>query len=274
MSALRVCAVQMAHGSTLDDNLRHARDLLARAAEGGAALALLPEYWFAQARGLPTELAPRAPELRAFLADASRDLGLAVAANLLEASPEGVVRNLGVAYEKGRPALEQAKVHPMPREAAAGVAPGERLAAAPVAGTVAGMLVCADILYPEAAAVLALQRAEVLLNPVMSPWREADPTKDARDALFVARAYDAAAFVVKAGGFRRPADATPSPGGPPPGVAGRSLVAAPWGLLARYRDDFEEELLFADLDLDALRAFRKHKEGFPARRPEAYRDLL
>jgi N-carbamoylputrescine amidase len=122
--------------------------------------------------------------------------------------------------------------------------------------------VCADVLYPEAARILALQGAEILINPVLSPFREVDNTKEARDAIFIARAYDSGAFVLKAGGFRRGA------------IAGRSLVAAPWGLVARYADDFAEALLVADLDFERLHDFRKHQASFPARRPEAYEGLL
>lgn len=273
MDTLRACVVQMAHGDTLDDNLRHARHLLGAARDGGASLALLPEYFFSTPTATPPDAAPWAGRVRRFFEEASRDLGLVVAGNLVEAQGDRVL-NLGVAYEDGRPVLEQAKVHPMPREASWGVAAGERFQAQSAAGVPMGMLVCADILYPEAARVLALQGAEILLNPVMSPFREEDTGKSAREAIFVARAYDSGAFVLKAGGFRRPAGAPPPAGGPPRAVAGRSLVAAPWGVLARYRDDFEEELLFADLDFARLRHFRKGQEQFPPRQPGAYRDLL
>lgn len=195
------------------------------------------------------------------LADASRTLGLAVAANLIEARGAAFA-NVGVVYEAGALVMEQDKVHPMPREAAAGVAGGPSLRTARVAGHDAGMLVCADILYPEAARVLSLQGAEILLNPVMSPWREVDDGREARVAMYVGRAYDAGAFVVKAAGYRERA------------IAGRSLVTAPWGVLARAKGDFAEELLFAKLDFDKLRAFREKQAQFPARRPEAYDGLL
>ena len=261
---LRAALVQAPHLPTLDENLARAAEDLRAAADAGARLVLLPEYFWTPA-GLPTEAVPRMPEVRAFLAARSRALGLAVAANVLEPRG-GRLRNVGVVYDGGGSVLEQDKIHPMPREAAAGVAGGDRLAAAPVAGVPTGMLVCADILYPEAARILGLQGAEVLLNPVMSPYKEEDLTRGARDSLFVARAYDSGAFVLKAGGFRRGGDH---------GVAGRSLAAAPWGLLARARDDFGAELLVADLDLAQLRAFRASQaKGFPPRRPEAYRDLV
>ena len=265
MDSLKAALVQMRHGDSLAANLAAARAGLEAARDAGAALAMLPEYWFAVFPGTPADNAEAAAEARGFLAAASRDLGLAVAGNVVERMA-GALWNLGVAYEGGRLVLEQPKVHPMPREAAAGVVGGDGLEAGHVAGRPAGMLVCADVLYPEAARVLALQGAEILLNPVMSPYREEDETRGARDAVFVARAYDSGAFVLKAGGWRR-ADA-------PPVVAGRSLAAAPWGVLAKARGDFGDEVLVVDLDFGKLRRFREHQSGFPPRRPEAYGGLL
>lgn len=270
MDVLRVAAVQMEHQDTPAQAFERAYGLLREARRQGARLALLPEYFFSGPGGEPEDLAREGPVVRRFLLETSRELDMAVAGNALEPAGSALV-NVGLVAEAGRFALEQPKVHPMPREAAGGVAPGARFAAAPVLGLTTGMLVCADILYPEAARVLALQGARILLNPVMSPWRPQaeDPTRAARESLFVARAYDNGAFVLKAGGWRRP-----TADGPARGVAGRSLVTAPWGTLARARDDFAEEVLVTDLDLDALERFRKAQEAFPARRPEAYRDLV
>lgn len=265
MDRLRAALVQMPHGASLDANLQQARACLEDARAAGAGLAVLPEYFFAAFPGAPPDAAEGAVRIRDALARASRDLGLAVAANVIERR-DGALWNLGVVYEAGVLVLEQPKIHPMPREAASGVAGGPSLRAGKVAGRPMGMLVCADILYPEAARVVALQGAQVLLNPVMSPWREEDDTLGSRDAIFVARAYDSGAFVLKAGGFRR-ADA-------PPVVAGRSLVAAPWGLLAKAKGEFAEEVVVADLDFGRLTRFREHQARFPARRPEAYGGLL
>lgn len=260
---MRIALAQMRHGDSLDENLTSARGLIATAREGGATLVLLPEHW--SAHGPPT--AEESVAVRRFFEEETRGTRCAIAGNLIEAGPSGKLWNVGVAYENGVRVLEQRKIHPMPREAAAGVEGGAGVSVANVLGRPMGVLVCADILYPEVARVLALQGAEVLLNPVMSPYREADDTKGARDAIFVARAYDSGAFVLKAAGFRRPEKERA-------GIAGRSLVAAPWGILAHYAEEFQEEILFADLDFVRLARFREHQASFPARRPEAYVGLL
>lgn len=255
----RVACVQMRHGKTVQQALSRARDGVEAAAEAGAGLALLPEYFFASAD--PDRADDAAGEVRAFLEAASDETGIAVAGNVVE--PAGDARvNVGVVAVDGEPVLEQPKIHPMAHEAKRGVRGGDRFAVADVAGMPTGMIVCADVLFPEVGQILARRGAKVMLNPVMSPMRADDPTREARESLYVARAYDAGAFVVKAGGVRDP------------DVAGRSLVAAPWGLVARYGDDTAEELLVADLDLAELEAFREDRGRFPKRRPEAYGELV
>lgn len=297
---VKAALLQMPHGDRFEENLDKARAMARRAAESGARIAVLPEYFFATFQGGPETAAEHARAIREMLAATSRECGLILAANLIERREAQGAKgeasrlvNLGVVYDDGRLAFEQPKIHPMPREAASGVHPGDAFRAGSAGGRAMGMLVCADVLYPEAARVLALQGVEVLLNPVMSPFREDDLTRGSRDAIFVARAYDSGAFVLKAGGFRRPhagevppsslperaSSASPQlapripPRGPPPGIAGRSLIAAPWGVLAKARDDFTEEIVMAELDFATLERFRLGQGSFPARRPDAYRDL-
>lgn len=262
---MKVAVVQSLHRDSVEANLDAARRHLADAAAKGAEVALLPEYWFLPPREDPAAevrgAALREPEFLAFLAEQSRATGMAVAANTLAASGDRLLNVLRVA-DAGRVAWTQPKIHPMPGEAAWGVAGGPKLVVHALRGVPAGGLVCADVLYPEAARLLALQGAEIVLNPVLSRLRTPDPTKDAREAVFVARAWDGACFVLKASGCL------------PGRIAGRSLVAAPWGLLARYRDEAAEEVLVADLDLAALRAFRKEQRGLEERRPDAYGALV
>ncbi|MHB8605443.1 MAG: carbon-nitrogen hydrolase family protein [Thermoplasmatota archaeon] len=263
---MKVAAIQMSHAPTLDGAFATAARLARDAAGGGAELAVLPEYFFAPfaegERG-PATAATHARQVDTFLRETSRALGIALAGNLV-AGTENVVR----VYDRGALVGEQAKVHPMPREAEAGIRGGDSFRTFTLRGITAGTIVCADVFYPEASRILSLAGARLLLNPVMSPYREADPTKAARESVYVARAWDAAAFVVKAGGFWKPQREGQ------PTIAGRSLITAPWGTLARYRDDFTEEVLVADLDFGALAAFREQHRGFKAREPKAYRSLV
>ena len=262
---LIAAVVQMRNRATLREGLEAADAHVAAARDQGARLVLLPEYFFVpEGRLAVPELAREADTVKAYLQEASRRHGLALAGNVLETVEGGRVHNVAYAFHDGRQVGRQAKVHPMPNELQAGIAPADRFAAFQVGDVSAGFLVCADILYPESSRVLSLQGVDLLLNPVMSPHRAVgDVTQEARTALYIARAWDAAAFVLKAGGFTGDRRAV-----------GRSLIAAPWGILARYEDEWREQVLTARLDLSTLREFRKGHRGFQDRQPQAYGSLI
>ncbi len=266
---LRVAAIQFQNRATIDEALVSAREVVGRAVERGARLVLLPEYFAAPTGVRPgtreSDLVARVGEIEAMLADVSAEHGVTVSGTSLDAR-NGGLQNVAFVYHAGSRIGAQAKVHPMPREESMGLVPGVDFHLMDAAGVKLGVLVCADVLYPEASRILSLDGVEVILNPVMSPYRGGDgedPTRSARESVFVARAWDAAAFVVKAGVTSTDRRAV-----------GRSLVAAPWGLLARYADEWTEEILIADLDRGALSAFRKTQRGLEARQPAAYRRLL
>ena len=75
-SLLRVAAIQMVSGASLDDNLKSADALLAQAAQQGAKLALLPEYFCLLGASDRDKVAireqPGTGPIQQFLADAAR----------------------------------------------------------------------------------------------------------------------------------------------------------------------------------------------------------
>lgn len=259
---LRAALLQMHLAPTLPEAEAKALALAREAARQGATLALLPEYWFMPtSEGRPKGTDPRFLALREALQRMSREAGLALAGNAPEQA-EGKVWNTLFVFDRGALVLAQRKIHPMPTEEQWGIAAWPSLAVQRWNGAALGGLVCADVLHPEAARILALQGAEVVLNPVMS-WKKAnDATKEARKAMFVARAYDNACFVLKAG----------SVGSTVPGsqLVGRSLATAPWGVIAEAKDEMGEEIVLADLDLERLREERKRSLSLGRRHPEAY----
>ncbi len=266
---MRAAAIQFLHRASVDEALEAAHDAVLRAHAGGAGIILLPEYFAAPSDAAvakdPKHLAGRADDVARAVARMSRETGAVVAAASLAERDGGIV-NEGYVYAAGKPVGVQRKVHPMPNEEAWGLIPGEGFHVFEVGDLRLGVLVCADVLYPEAPRIMSLDNVDIILNPVMSPWRgddDEDVTRVARESMFVARSWDAAAFVIKAGATS-----------PNRKAVGRSLIAAPWGVLARYRDPWAEEVLLADLDLVQIREFRKTHRGLQARQPDAYRRLI
>lgn len=239
MSPDNLVAVQHAHPP---DPRKDVPPLLERAgravADGG--IAVLPEYFYGS-RGDPVtpERASDLAFVEEAVLEASRETEGALVATVPELD-EGVLHNTAIVAEDGRVRLRQRKLLPTQAEREAGVEPGEGIQTAQLQGLEVGVLVCADVLSLRLVAEMAEFSPDVLAVPVMSPNREEDPTRSARTSVFVARAWDLGAYVVKAGGHAEPE------------VVGRSLVTAPWGVLARARDPFGSTLLSAPIDRDEL----------------------
>jgi predicted amidohydrolase len=77
---MKAAAIQMVSGASLDANLRAAHALLREAAQQGAELAVLPEYFCLMGHQDTDKLAVREPPgsgtVQAFLASTARELGL------------------------------------------------------------------------------------------------------------------------------------------------------------------------------------------------------
>ena len=141
-----------------------------------------------------------------------------------------------------------------------------------------GVLVCWDQWYPEAARLMALAGAELLLYPTAIGW---DPTDEQaekdrqRDAWITVQRGHAVAnglplLACNRTGFETdPADATS-------GIQfwGSSFVAGPQGeFLARAGTD-ARELLLAEVDLGRIENVRRIWPFLRDRRIDAYADLL
>ena len=274
---LRIALLQLA-GSGYDREASLARGLAAcrRAAAAGADVALFPELWstgyaFSDgdlARWRAQAIADDDPWVVAY-ADLAAELGMAIGVTYLERSARGPRNALTLFDRRGREALTYAKVHicsfDLPEQA---LTPGAEFPVARLetrAGPVAvGAMICFDREFPEAARVLALGAAELILVPNACEL-EANRLGQVR-----ARAFEnmvAVAVVNYAA----------------PQENGHSTVVDPIAFDAdgRSRDTrvFEageaEEVCVVRLDLGALRAWRRREVwGNECRRPQTYGALV
>lgn len=186
---LNVALLQLeAGGRDRAANLERGLEACRDAKVAGVQLALFPEMWnigYDLRDDEPIkELATYAidlddPFLEAF-SELAGELDLAIAVTFLQRWPDRPRDTVAVFDRHGRPALTYAKVHTCDWDLEAALTPGDRFdvcdletAAGPVR---VGAMICFDLLFPEAARVLMLEGAELILVPNacdVEPWRAA-----------------------------------------------------------------------------------------------------
>lgn len=286
---LRVALVQdRDHGST-EANLAAIEAAVARAAEAGARLVLLQElhngpYFcqhedtaeFDRAEPIP---GPSTARLGAL---AARH-GVVLVASLFERRAAGLYHNTAVVLERdGRLLGRYRKMH-IPDDPGFlekfYFTPGD-LGFTPIETSVGrlGVLVCWDQWYPEAARLMALAGADLLLYPTAIGWDPADADDEKarqREAWITVQRGHAVAnglplLAVNRVGF----EPSPTPGNRGIAFWGSSFIAGPQGeFLARAGTD-DPELLVCDVDLARSEAVRRIWPFLRDRRIDAYGDLL
>ena len=255
---MKVAALQMVSGVSLQANLDSARVLLEQAAAGGAELAALPEYFCLMGHKDSDKLAVREGfgegEVQRFLADTARELGLWIVGGTLPLAcrDEARVRNTSMVFsptgervarydkihlfkfDNGREQYDESRVIESGGETVAfdvTSRDGQRWRI--------GMSVCYDLRFPELYRAL---RADVLLVPSAFTY----VTGQAHwELLLRARAVENLAYVV-----------APAQGGTHENgrrTWGHSMVVDPWGVVLAQQAEGPGVVL---ADLDAARQAR------------------
>ena len=263
---MRVAVCQVNSRSDRAANLTTAVALLHRAADAGAALAVLPEYldYLGPVDGRPKP-EPVDGEFAATFADAARQLGMWVVAGSFQESGPDATRtyNTSLVFDRsGALAATYRKIHlfdiDIPgrvseRESNA-VAPGGEVVTVDIDGVRVGMSICYDLRFPELYRQLAIDGAQVLLVPAAFT---AHTGRDHWEVLLRARAIENQCYVVAAG----------QSGDHEPGKScyGRSMVVDPWGTVVAQAVD-GVGVIIADLDLDRLVRLRRELPSLANRR--------
>jgi omega-amidase len=237
-------------------NHARAEELLSRAAEGGARLAMLPEMFstgfsmnaerLAQPPGGPSE---------AFLAARARALDLWILASVPE---QGVPRprNMALLIPPKGETIRYAKIHPFSyAHEHEYYAAGDRVVTASVEGVRVTPLICYDLRFPEPFRAAA---AETDLFAVVANWPEL--RREHWRTLLRARAIENQAYVA---GVNRVGD------GDGLRYRGDSAVVDPLGETLVEGDD-GERVLFAEVDPGRVSRLRSRFPALEDRRPEAY----
>ncbi|MGO1543221.1 MAG: nitrilase-related carbon-nitrogen hydrolase [Gulosibacter sp.] len=293
MTGLRVASVQFELRSeeSLDAYLTHTEALVSEAVGNGAELVVFPEFASTGLLGTISDHEVTAEtisddyrhHLASFadaIAAATQDIAQRHNVTLLSGShnriaEDGSLRNTAfLAHPDGRLEMQD-KLHLTPQEHEMGATGGNELLVTQIGPFKAGLLICADIQFPELSRYLSKNGVELIVCPSLT-WnrRGVHRVKTGCEA----RAIENQMFVVMSpliGSSGFPSDA-------PMYAVGKSLVTTPVdrafglndGLLAASESN-EEGIIYADLDLDVLSASRENPEapGLKLQRPDLYREL-
>jgi N-carbamoylputrescine amidase len=285
---LKVALVQEFDRGSVESNLAVIEQRVADAAAQGAQLVLLQElhnsaYFcqhenvaeFERAESIPGPSTERLGKLAA-------QYGVVIVGSLFERRAAGLYHNTAVVLETdGRLVGKYRKMH-IPDDPGFNekfyFTPGD-LGFNPIDTSVGrlGVLVCWDQWYPEAARLMALAGAEVLLYPTAIGW-DPDDAQDEKDRqrsawMLSHRGHAVANGLPVLSCNRVGHEASPLATS---GIRfwGSSHVLGPQGELLAEADPDSPQLLFAEVDLDRSENVRRIWPFLRDRRIDAYQDLL
>lgn len=258
---MKVAAIQMNSGPSVDENLEAVSDLVADAAAAGARLVVLPENVCLMADTHQRRLAAaaRGDEVATRLADLARGSSLCLVGGTipLPATHQRVTNSCLVYSALGQLMGRYDKMHLFDVQLEHGetygeseyTVPGDVPLSVEALDTCLGITICYDMRFPELYRDLTSRGAEVFTVP--SAFTVA--TGEAHwEVLLRARAIENLAMVIA------PAQEGTHVGGRK--TYGHSMIISPWGeILAQQR--FGSGVILAELDLARL---RQQRDEFPA----------
>lgn len=288
MSKLTFAVVQHANTDNYQDNLAKSIQGIREAAAKGAELIMLQELhtslYFCQVEDTDYfDLAETIPgQTTDTLGALAKELGIVLVCSLFEKRATGLYHNTAVVLEKdGSIAGKYRKMH-IPDDPAYYekffFTPGD-LGFNPIETSVGklGVLVCWDQWYPEAARLMALAGAEVLLYPTAIGW-SMDDDKDEqarqRDAwITIQRSHAIANNIPVLSANRVGFESDPS--GQTKGSLfwGSSMIVGGQGELLAQADTESETILVADWDRDRTEQLRRWWPYLRDRRIDEYGEL-
>ena len=286
---LKVALLQDAHRGSREANLDAIEAGLREAAAAGVELVLLQElhngpYFcqresveeFDQAETIPGPGTERIGKL-------ADELQLVIVASLFEKRATGLYHNTAVVFDRSAAISSKYRKMHIPDDPAFYekfyFTPGD-LGFEPIATSVGklGVLVCWDQWYPEAARLMALAGADLLLYPTAIGWDPNDEQAEKdrqRDAwITVQRGHAVANGLPLLACNRTGHESDPSHVGSGITFWGSSFVAGPQGEFLAQAETQGRALLIVDIDLARSEHVRRIWPFLRDRRIDAYGDLL
>lgn len=285
---MKVAIIQQRNSADIADNRRRIAQKTAALAASGAELIVNQELhdslYFCQMENVDLcSLAEPIPGPAAdFYSDLARLLQVVIVTSMFERRAPGLYHNTAVVFERdGSIAGKYRKMH-IPDDPAYYekfyFTPGD-LGFEPIRTSVGtlGVLVCWDQWYPEAARLMALAGAEILIYPTAIGWESSDTADEqARqlDAWITVQRGHAVAnglpvIAVNRTGYE------PDPSGATGGITfwGNSFAVGPQGEFLHHSPSDAEDSAIIDIDMNRTEQVRRWWPFLRDRRIDAYTDL-
>jgi len=271
MTILRVGLVQLNSRHDRAANLDAIAGLVAEAAGRGARLVLLPEHapYLGPADGYQEGAEAIPGPTSARFAELARRHGVYLhAGSMVERTDvPGKYANTSLVFDPaGAIIAKYRKIHlydvEIPGRVSAresdSVAPGDAIVTVSIDGVTVGLAICYDLRFPELFRLLALQGAEVLVNPAAFTLYTG---RDHWEVLLRARAIENQAWMLAAAQW-----GTHEPNGV---CFGRSLVVDPWGTVVAQASD-GVGVVVTEIDTALVGKIRTEVPALANRQPDAY----
>ena len=285
---LRTGIIQQHNTANIDDNRNRLAAKMRELASQGAELIVNQELhdslYFCQIESTDNcNLAVSIPsETTDFYSSLAKELGVVIVTSLFERRAPGLYHNTAVVFEKdGSIAGKYRKMH-IPDDPAYYekfyFTPGD-LGFEPINTSVGrlGVLVCWDQWYPEAARLMTLRGAEILIYPTAIGWESSDtPDEQARqrEAWFTIQRAHAVANGLPVVSVNRVGH-EPDPSGNTNGIQfwGSSFVAGPQGEFLFNAPTDAEIISIIDIDMTRSENVRRWWPFLRDRRIDAYKGI-
>ena len=286
---IKVGLIQQSNTNDIHANMQQLKANIEDCASKGAQLVVLQELhnslYFCQTEDTRLfDLAESIPgPSTRFFGDIARSLGIVLVTSLFEKRAPGLYHNTAVVFDTdGNIAGKYRKMH-IPDDPAYYekfyFTPGD-LGFEPIQPSIGklGVLVCWDQWYPEAARLMALKGADILIYPTAIGWESSDTEDEKnrqRDAWIISQRGHAVANGLPVVSVNR-TGYEPDPSGQTGGIRfwGSSFVAGPQGEFLAQASDSQEENLIVEIDLNRSENVRRWWPFLRDRRIDEYGNII
>ena len=289
MKKLKVGMVQQANGADIQENMKKLADSICECAKQGAQLIVFQELhnslYFCQTEDVSSfDLAEPIPgPSTVFYAELAARYKVVLVTSLFERRTFGLYHNTAVVFDSdGRIAGKYRKMH-IPDDPAYYekfyFTPGD-LGFSPIQTTLGklGVLVCWDQWYPEAARLMALKGAEILIYPTAIGWESTDTEDEKarqREAWITVQRGHAVANGLPVVSVNRVGH-EPDPSGQTGGITfwGSSFAAGPQGEILAQAPAGSEARMVVDIDMKRSENVRRWWPFLRDRRIDEYAGIV